>query len=73
MGVSERCCICGRMVQSYDNPDPIRSGEEDCCTSCNQLVIKARRKWYDLPKAEAEAFVQRLRKMSYPELLKELE
>ncbi len=69
---SDRCCICGRIKPSYHNPEPLRDGVQDCCDDCNRLVIRARMKGHPMTKDEYEAYVLRLRGMTYRELTDEL-
>ena len=69
---SDYCCICGKKTVCYDNPDPVRSDLLDCCSACNRLVIKARRKLYNLPREEQNAYALQLKSMSYTELIEEL-
>ena len=59
------CCICQRNVPSFHNPDPIREDSFDCCDACNRLVIQARMKLFHLPEEEHEAYILRLRSMTY--------
>lgn len=69
---SDRCCLCGRAETSYHNPDPVRDSMQNCCCSCNLLVIRARAKCGELPDEKRTAYVLRLRGMAYHELLDEL-
>lgn len=69
---SRPCCLCGADQWSYNNPDPLRNGELDCCDTCNLLVREARRRACLLPSEEYKAYVLRLQGMSYAELVQEL-
>ena len=68
---SKQCCLCGEEKTSYHNPDPVRDGNQDCCSECNQIVCRARMKCSKLTGAEREAYLLRLRGMSYDELVNE--
>ncbi|MBQ2990195.1 MAG: hypothetical protein IJD60_02755 [Clostridia bacterium] len=69
LGWTERCCICGRNVVSYHNPDPVREGEkENCCTACNELVVRARMEMFGMQPADREAHIRALRGMTYLQL-----
>ena len=68
MPISDYCCICGKKVQSYNNPEPVRDGSLDCCDHCNRLVVKVRMKCHELSDSEREAFTLKLHDMSYQEL-----
>ena len=73
MGWSDRCCICGRNVTSYNNPEPLRSGELDCCNACNQLVCEARKRAYALEAKERDEYLSYLRELDYEALCIELQ
>lgn len=72
-GPSEICCLCRRRVPSYNNPDPLMDGTEDCCDECNQLVKAARVKIFYMEESKRNAYEQKLRTLSYEELKKELQ
>ena len=72
MGYSKYCCICGKEKPSYHNPDPLRDGAQDCCDECNRLVVRARMKGHPMTRDEYEAYILRLRGMTYRELADEL-
>lgn len=66
------CCICQREKISFNNPEPIRSADKDCCCECNRLVIKAREKYRELNENERAAYVLYLNGRSYAQLTEEL-
>lgn len=68
----KRCCLCGSVRNVYHNPDPLRSGEEDCCDACNMLVRAARRRLFFMEDGAQAAYIARLRAMSHAQLLEEL-
>lgn len=63
------CCLCGSEKPSYNNPEPLRDSAQNCCNSCNRLVISARKKISQLPLEEREAYLLRLRSMTYAKLV----
>lgn len=66
--IPKPCCICGKTLPCWNNPDPIREGDRDCCEACNQLVRSARRRMFNMRHGEMEAFIRKLREMDYSEL-----
>ncbi|MBR5226002.1 MAG: hypothetical protein IKV90_10120 [Clostridia bacterium] len=69
LGWTEICCICGRCIVCFDNPDPLRDGDGgNCCPACNRLVIAARRKIGELPGGEGAAYAQMLRDLPHETL-----
>lgn len=72
-GWTHRCCLCERDVVSFDNPDPIRDGHENCCSECNHdLVCVARERLFRMAAEQRAAYIARLRAMSYEQLRAEL-
>lgn len=69
---SNICCLCGRNVPSWNNPEPLRSGDQDCCEMCNRLVGTARIRLSGLPDAQRPQYLSALRAMSYSQLYREL-
>ncbi len=72
LGWSDRCCLCGQPGDAYNNPDPLRDGEDNCCNACNRLVMAARRKLAFMPEEERRAQSQRFRALPYESLREEL-
>ena len=71
-GWTEVCCLCGRHVISWNNPDPLMDDTENCCEECNLLVRAARMKIFYKAEGERDAYEQMLRSLHYEELKKEL-
>ena len=67
------CCICKKKkYSSYHNPEPIRDGKMDCCSICNVLVCRARRKCFAYNEEERAEYLEKLRGMKCDELVAEL-
>ena len=62
LGWTTVCCLCGAYTICWNNPAPLRNGDEgNCCEACNRLVIAARRKISSLTKSEGVVYAQMLR------------
>lgn len=71
-GWSDRCCLCGRTVLSWNNPDPLREGTQNCCCDCNRLVQLARLRLFRLPEEERQTCLTHLQTLSAQQLKQEL-
>jgi len=48
LGWTNVCCICGRKILSWNNPEPLMDGDgRNCCEACNRLVIAERRRIFE--------------------------